>query len=177
MSDSEILGLLRQGRLEEAFTQLVNNYSERLYWHVRTIVGTHEDADDVVQDAFLKIWNALPSFRGEAQLFTWVWRIATNEAINHAKHEDRRSSSDLDSVPERPEVSGTDGDKAQMLLTKAIATLPAKQRAVFSLRYFEELPYEEISRMLHTSTGALKASYHFAERKVRDYILNNSQDI
>ena len=175
MDDQEILALVREGRCEEAFTQIVNLYSERLYWHVRTIVGTHEDADDVVQDSFLKIWNALPTFRGEAQLYTWVWRIATNEAINHAKRSKRRETSDIEDIPERKGVEGVDGDRAQRLLAEAIETLPPKQRAVFSLRYFDEMPYEQISRVLHTGISSLKASYHFAEGKVRNYILKNSQ--
>ena len=173
MDDGGILALVRDGRLEEAFTQIVNLYSERLYWHIRTIVGTHEDADDVVQDSFIKIWNALPSFRGEAQLFTWVWRIATNEAINHARREKLRTTRDIDSLPERGGSSGVDGDEAQRLLSRAIETLSPRQRAVFSMRYFDQMPYEQISRITGTSVGALKASYHFAENKVRTFISNH----
>ena len=174
MSDSEILGLLRQGRLEEAFTQLVNNYSERLYWHVRTIVGTHEDADAVVQDAFLKIWNALPSWRGEAQIYTWVYRIATNEALNFLRKEKVRSALRFRSLDEEMErrIDGDpyfNGSALERALSKEIAKLPEKQRLVFNLKYFDEMKYEDMSEMLGTSIGALKASYHHAVRKITEF--------
>lgn len=174
MEDGEILALYRAGHREEAFTAIVNTYSERLYWHVRTIVASHEDADDLMQDIFLKIWNSLPSFRGESRLYTWLWRIATNEALSHARRESLRAHQSLDgqqAVPEPAQASeGIDGDRAATLLAAAINTLPPRQKAVFSMRYFDGMTYEDISRVMRTSVGALKASYHFAEKKVREYI-------
>ena len=163
--------------LEQVFNQIVKNYSERLYWHVRRMVGTHEDADDLLQDIFLKIWTALPSFRGEAQLYTWVWRIATNETLNWLRREKVRAAlrfQSIDAELERriladPYFNGTD---AQRELFKALARLPEKQRQVFVMRWWDELSYDEISAITGTSVGALKASYHIAQEKLE---LNLSQ--
>jgi len=174
MDDREILALYRDGRCEEAFTQIVNTYSERLYWHVRTVVGTHADADDLMQDIFVKIWNTLPSFRGESRLFTWIWRIATNEALNHVRHEALRRMPSIDALeaPEDafPAAEGVDGELAATLLAAAVDSLPPRQRAVFSMRYFDDMSYEDMARVLHLTVGALKASYHIAEGKVRAYV-------
>ena len=163
--------------LEQVFNQIVKNYSERLYWHVRRMVGTHEDADDLLQDIFLKIWTALPSFRGEAQFYTWVWRIATNETLNWLRRERVRAALRFQSIDEEmerriladPYFNGT---QAQRELFKALARLPEKQRQVFVMRWWDELPYEEISAITGTSVGALKASYHIAQEKLK---LNLSQ--
>ena len=163
--------------LEQVFNAIVKDYSERLYWHVRRMVGTHEDADDLLQDIFLKIWTALPSFRGEAQLYTWVWRIATNETLNWLRRERVRAAlrfQSIDAELERriladPYFNGTD---AQRELFKALARLPEKQRQVFVMRWWDELSYEEISAITGTSVGALKASYHIAKEKLQ---LNLSQ--
>ncbi len=163
--------------LEQVFNQIVKDYSERLYWHVRRMVGTHEDADDLLQDIFLKIWTALPSFRGEAQLYTWVWRIATNETLNWLRREKVRAAlrfQSIDAELERriladPYFNGTD---AQRELFKALAKLPEKQRQVFVMRWWDELSYEQISAITGTSVGALKASYHIAQEKLK---LNLSQ--
>ena len=163
--------------LEQVFNQIVKDYSERLYWHVRRMVGTHEDADDLLQDIFLKKWTALPSFRGEAQLYTWVWRIATNETLNWLRRERVRAAlrfQSIDAELERriladPYFNGTD---AQRELFKALAKLPEKQRQVFVMRWWDELSYEQISAITGTSVGALKASYHIAQEKLK---LNLSQ--
>ena len=163
--------------LEQVFNKIVKDYSERLYWHVRRMVGTHEDADDLLQDIFLKIWTALPSFRGEAQLYTWVWRIATNETLNWLRRERVRAAlrfQSIDAELERriladPYFNGTD---AQRELFKALARLPEKQRQVFVMRWWDELSYEQISAITGTSVGALKASYHIAQEKLK---LNLSQ--
>jgi RNA polymerase sigma-70 factor (ECF subfamily) len=163
--------------LEQVFNQIVKDYSERLYWHVRRMVGSHEDADDLLQDIFLKIWTALPSFRGEAQLYTWVWRIATNETLNWLRRERVRAALRFQSIDEEmerriladPYFNGT---QAQRELFKALARLPEKQRQVFVMRWWDELPYEEISAITGTSVGALKASYHIAQEKLK---LNLSQ--
>ena len=163
--------------LEQVFNSIVKDYSERLYWHVRRMVGTHEDADDLLQDIFLKIWTALPSFRGEAQLYTWVWRIATNETLNWLRREKVRAALRFQRVDEElerrimadPFFNGT---AAQRELFKALARLPEKQRQVFVMRWWDELSYEEISAITGTSVGALKASYHIAKEKLQ---LNLSQ--
>ena len=157
---------------ERLFNEIVKNFSERVYWHVRRFVNNHEDADDLVQEIFLKIWTALPSFRGEAQLFTWVYRIATNETLNWLRREKVRAAlrfPSIDAEMERRIDSDPffDGDAADRALSKAVAKLPEKQRQVFILRYYDEMPYEQMSEVLGTSVGALKASYHLAQEKVR----------
>jgi RNA polymerase sigma-70 factor (ECF subfamily) len=172
MTDQEIIALWEAGQQERAFNEIVRNYSERLYWHVRRFVCSHEDTDDLLQEIFIKIWAALPSFRGEAQLFTWLYRIATNETLNYLRKQKVRASlrfQSLDAEMERriDEDPYFNGTEAQRLLTKAIARLPEKQRIVFSLRYYEEMKYEDIAAITGTSVGALKASYHIAYEKLK----------
>ena len=172
MTDQEIIALWEAGQQERAFNEIVRNYSERLYWHVRRFVCSHEDTDDLLQEIFSKIWAALPSFRGEAQLFTWLYRIATNETLNYLRKQKVRASlrfQSLDAEMERriDEDPYFNGTEAQRLLTKAIARLPEKQRIVFSLRYYEEMKYEDIAAITGTSVGALKASYHIAYEKLK----------
>ena len=162
---------------EQVFNKIVHDYSERLYWHVRRMVNSHEDADDLLQEIFLKIWTALPSFRGEAQLYTWVWRIATNETLNWLRREKVRAAlrfQSVDAEMERRIMADPyfDGTAAQRELFKALARLPEKQRQVFVMRWWDELSYEEISAITRTSVGALKASYHIAKEKLQ---LNLSQ--
>ncbi len=158
--------------LESIFNRIVKEYSERLYWHVRRMVGSHEDADDLLQEIFLKIWTALPSFRGEAQLYTWVWRIATNETLNHLRKEKVRAALRFASADElvAQKIEGDpyfNGTAAQRELWKSVARLPEKQRQVFVMRWWDELSYEEISAITGTSVGALKASYHIAQKKIK----------
>ena len=162
---------------EQVFNQIVREYSERLFWHVRRMVGSHEDADDLLQEIFLKIWTALPSFRGEAQLYTWVWRIATNETLNYLRKERVRAALRMQSVDAQMErrIEADpffNGTEAQRELMKAVSRLPQKQRQVFIMRWWDELSYEEISAITGTSVGALKASYHIAQEKLK---LNLSQ--
>ncbi len=157
---------------EQVFNQIVKDYSERLYWHIRRMVNRHEDADDLLQEIFLKIWTALPSFRGEAQLYTWVWRIATNETLNWLRRERIRAALRFQGIDQEMErrIEGDtyfNGTAAQRELAKAVARLPEKQRQVFVMRWWDELSYEEISAITGTSVGALKASYHLAQEKVR----------
>ena len=199
MSDEEILKLYRSGERERAFGELVGSYSERLYWHVRGLVGNHEDADDLLQDIFVKVWGALDGFRGDSQLFTWLFRIATNESLNFLRKRNLRQALGLEARGaggsglngsrggEGGEAAGAlsaaervpdldpyfNGNEAQRLLAVAVSKLPPKQRAVFNLRYFQEMPYEQMAQVLETSVGALKASYHFAYEKVKDYLLKN----
>lgn len=172
MTDDEIFRLYRDGEHERAFTEIVRSYSERIYWHVRRFVCSHEDADDLVQEIFIKIWAALPSFREEARLFTWIYRIATNETLNFLRRQKVRAALNfrkLDSDLERKidEDPYFNGDGAQRALMKIMQKLPQKQRVVFSLRYFDDMKYEDISQITGTSVGALKASYHIAYEKIK----------
>jgi len=154
-----------------AFNLIVRKYQERLYWHIRKIVVSHNDTDDVIQNTFLKVWKALDGFREDSQLFTWLYRIATNEALTFLKKKRNRLFLPLVDVEQQListlESSPTlNGDEIKIRLQKAILTLPEKQRIVFNMKYFDELKYEEISEILGTSVGALKASYHHAVKKI-----------
>ena len=175
MNYSEIYALYVSGDCEKAFNEIVKKYSERLYWHIRSFSCSHQDADDILQDTFVKIWNALPSFRGEARLFTWIWRIATNQVLNHIRHERLRNfltpASEARPYLETLEADQYfNGDDAQKRLLSAIEKLPPKQRMVFVMRYFEELEYKDISEIMHSSVGSLKASYHHAYMKIKKEI-------
>ena len=172
LDDSDILRLYKAGQKEEAFNHIVQNYGERLYWHIRRLVLVHEDADDMLQNTFVKAWGALEGFRGESGLYTWLYRIATNEALTFLNRQRLGNAFPLSQEPER--VAGIlssdrnfDGDKLQLTLQQAIASLPPKQRAVFTMRYFDETPYAEMSKIFDTSESALKASYHFAAEKIK----------
>lgn len=172
MSDEEIIRLYHSGEHERAFSEIAAAYGERLYWHVRRLVCCHEDADDLVQEIFIKIWAALPSFREEAQLFTWIYRIATNETLNFLRKQKVRAALTFRSIDAEMERRIDDdpyfnGSKAQRVLMKALQKLPQKQKTVFSLRYFDDMKYEEISEITGTSVGALKASYHIAYEKIK----------
>ena len=173
MEDKEILELYREeGKQEFAFNLLVEKYSERLYWHIRKLTCSHEDTNDLLQSSMVKIWEHLPDFREESRLYTWIYRIATNETLTFLRKK-RLSAiltlSNYDTVLANKLQSDPSfiGDKLQMALHKAILHLPDKQRAVFNLRYFQELKYEEIAEILETSVGALKASYHHAYNKIK----------
>ena len=177
MTDKEIIYLYNSGQREQAFNQIVNNYSDKLYLHIRRFVYSHDDADDLVQEVFIKIWAALPSFRGDAQLFTWIYRIGTNEALNFLRKQKIRALISLDSadsilIRKLEQDAHFNGDKLQTELQKAIIRLPEKQRIVFNLRYFDEMKYEDISEITGTSVGALKASYHHAYNKIKETLLN-----
>ena len=178
MTDNDIIRLFSDGRQEEAFNGIVNAYTERLYWHVRRFLCSHEDTNDLLQDIFIKIWTALPGFRGDSQLFTWLYRIATNEVLNYLRKQKFKAMVSLDSASEilRRKIDDDpyfNGDKLQRELHKAIQKLPEKQRLVFNLRYFDEMKYEDMSEILGTSVGALKASYHIAVKKIEQYFADN----
>ena len=180
MTDKEIIDLYKEGQQERAFREIVDSYSERLYWHVRRFLCSHEDTDDLLQDIFVKIWSALPSFRGDSQLYTWLYRIATNETLNFLNKQKVRSALQFESLSSKLEEKIDEdpwfnGDSLQRLLMKAIQRLPEKQRLVFTMRWFEELSYEDISEILGTSVGALKASYHFATEKLKTFLIKNSE--
>lgn len=172
MNDKEIIALQRSGEYLKAFNAIVESYTERLYWHVRRFLCSHDDANDLVQDVFIKIWNALPSFKGESQMYTWIYRIATNESLNAIRKHRLRSFIEFDSPTERmikkiDEDPYFNGDALQRELHKAIQRLPEKQKLVFNLRYFDEMKYEDIAEITGTSVGALKASYHHAYNRVK----------
>ena len=179
-SDDELLERFRsESSRNSAFNAIVTRYRERLYWHVRKMVIVHEDADDVVQNTFVKAWKGLETFKGEAQLYTWLYRIATNESINFLNQKRNRQMMPLEDAEHL--LSGSlhhdtyfSGDELQLKLQKAILTLPEKQRIVFNMKYFDEMSYDDISEILGTSVGALKASYHHAVKKIKDWFdLNN----
>lgn len=171
-SDEQILELLGSDQTyERGFRLLMSTYKERLYWQIRRIVQVHNDADDVLQNTFIKVYNGIARFEGKSKLYTWLYRIATNEAISHMQSKARQSASSLDDVNnlmanQLKADPWFDGDAIQLKLQEAISQLPEKQKMVFNLRYYEEMPYEEMSGMLNTSVGALKASYHHAVKKI-----------
>lgn len=177
--EKEIMRLLADSKtLKRGFGMLVNQYSERLYWQIRRIVFSHEDADDVLQNTFIKAWLNISTFENKSKISTWLSRIAINEAIDFS-HRKRRT--DDISADENPAVANQlladeyfDGDETQAQLQEAISQLPAVQRAVFNMRYFDEMKYSEMSEILGTSEGALKASYHIAVKKIEAYF--NSHD-
>ena len=153
---------------------IVDQYSQSLYWKIRSIVLTHEDTDDVLQNTFLKAWKSLPTFQGKAKLSTWLYRIAINESLDFLRRQKAAtlSSADADLAVANRLLADDyfDGDKSQAVLQEAIATLPDVQRMVFTLRYYDEMKYSEISEILGTSEGSLKASYHIAVQKITDYV-------
>jgi len=170
--DTDIIeGIKTPGREEEAFNALVMKYQERLYYHIRKIVISHEDADDALQNTFLKVWRSVSGFRSDASLFTWLYRIATNEALTLLKQKKKRTFApwvDVESKMGDALKSDPwfDGDRIQLQLQQAILKLPEKQRLVFNMKYFDELKYEDMAQILGTSVGALKASYHHAVKKI-----------
>lgn len=178
-SDAELLVQFREPATKEAaYTALIRKYQERLYWHVRRMVVDHDDANDVLQNVFIRVWNGLENFKEESQLYTWLYRIATNESLTFLENQKKRSAVSLSDVESglSNKVRADkhfDANKLEWKLQLAIQQLPEKQRVVFTLRYYDEMPYEEMSRVLDTSEGALKASYHHAVKKIEDYILNH----
>lgn len=175
-NDQQIVESLKDPSTREiAFRHLVSKYKERLYWHIRKMVLNHDDADDVLQNSLIKIWNGLAFFRGESSLFTWLYRIATNESITFLNQRKRRMSTSLTEeneylVENLESDPYFDGDEWQLLLQKAVASLPDKQRLVFNMKYFDEIKYEDMAVILDTSVGALKASYFHAVRKVEEFV-------
>jgi len=173
IDERELYAQLKDPKKQRAaFGVLVRQYSEQLYWQIRRIVVTHEDANDVLQNTFMKAWNRLDSFQGDAKIVTWLSRIAINESLDLL----RRNNHPTVSTEDDTTLSNTlmadpyfDGTEVEAMLQEAIATLPDVQRTVFVLRYFEELKYSEISERMNTSEGALKASYHIAVKKIADF--------
>jgi RNA polymerase sigma factor (sigma-70 family) len=178
MKDEEIIALLANpDEQEKAFRVILKAYKEKLYYHVRKIVIDHDDADDVTQDAFIKIWRNLDKFRGDAKLYTWLYRIATNEALTFLQKKKKDKGIPIDDnemLVATLESSKSDtymgGEEIEMKLQKALLLLTDKQRVVFNLKYFEEMKYEEIAEITETSVGGLKATYHFAVKKIEEFL-------
>jgi RNA polymerase sigma factor (sigma-70 family) len=177
-SDAELLVQFRNEQTKErAYTSIIKKYQERLYWHIRRMVVDHDDANDVLQNVFIRVWNGLANFREDAQLYTWLYRIATNESLTFLENQKKRSAVSLSDVEtglsnKIKADQNFDANRLEWKLQLAIQKLPEKQRLVFNLRYYDEMPYEEMSRILETSEGALKASYHHAAKKIEEYIKN-----
>ena len=175
-TDIELLELFQKGKNQHyIFNLIVRKYQKRLYWHIQKMLINHEDTNDVLQDTFMKIWKGLINFRRDSELYTWLYRIATNETLTFLKQKKRKFF--LPIVDVEKELSENlesdeffNGDEIQLKLQKAILTLPEKQRLVFNMKYFDEMKYEKMSNILETSVGALKASYHIAKKKIEKYL-------
>ncbi|MCH8535133.1 MAG: RNA polymerase sigma factor [Flavobacteriaceae bacterium] len=162
----------------EAFEELLNQYKERLYWHIRHMLKSHEDTDDVLQNVFIKVYKNIDKFQGNSKLYSWMYRIATNESITFLnKRAKRLQISDQDLQQKMIDDLKSDvyfeGEEIQIKLQQAIAQLPEKQKEVFNLKYFQEMKYKDIADLLDTSVGALKASYHHATKKIEDFLKSN----
>lgn len=171
--DEQILKFFSDGRQQEAFKLLMSTYQERIYWHIRRIVLRHEDTDDILQNTLIKIWKGLPNFRGNSKLYTWIFRIASNETFSFLeKNKKRFDEVDLEQCYNFSGSSADhiDGDFIQKKLERALLEVPEKQRMVFHLKYFEDLKYSEISEIVGTSVGALKANYHLAVKKIEEFL-------
>ncbi|MBC3757653.1 RNA polymerase sigma factor [Hyunsoonleella sp. SJ7] len=179
IDDTELVAQLQSDRQkEQAFRELMGLYKERLYWHIRNIVKSHDDADDVLQNTFIKVYKNINNFKGDSKLFSWMYRIATNESITFINKNAKRlnvTSEEVQQLAIKTLASDVyfEGDAIQLKLQKAIATLPEKQQLVFNMKYFEDLKYKEMSDVLETSEGALKASYHIAVKKIEAYLTDD----
>jgi RNA polymerase sigma-70 factor (ECF subfamily) len=172
--DNDLIKLLKSN-VNKGFRLIIETYSSKLYWHIRRLVILHEDADDVLQNTFINAWKNIGEFRGKSSLYTWLYAIATNESltlINKRKSNETTSLDDIGSYFANSLEGSTwfDGDEAYIKLQNAILQLPEKQRVVFNLKYFDEMTYENMSKILNTSEGALKASYHHAVKKIEKFL-------
>ncbi len=176
-NDLKIISLYKVGKHQEALKLLMSSYQNRLYWHIRRIVLSHDDTDDILQNTIIKVWKGLENFKGDSQLYTWLFRIASNEVFTFIeKNKKFKNNIDVDQIYDISSDSSSedmDGKTIQLKLEQAIATLPEKQRMVFHLKYYEEMKYSEISEVLGTSEGALKANYHLAVKKIEDFLKSN----
>ncbi|MBR5332646.1 MAG: RNA polymerase sigma factor [Muribaculaceae bacterium] len=177
--DEQLVARLREpSTCREAFGDVIRIYSESLYWQIRRMVNNHDDANDLLQNTFMKAWGAIENFRGDAKLSTWLHKIAINESITFLEKERKRLNISLDDeesylINTIEADSNIDGDELALKLRKAIASLPEKQRLVFNMKYYDEMKYEEMSEILGTSVGALKASYHLAVKKIEHFFEDN----
>lgn len=178
-SDKELLALFRdEERRNFAFNLIIRKYQQKLYWHIRKIVIKHDDADDILQNTFVKIWKGLDGFREDSKLYTWLYRIATNESLTFLKQQKTKYLLPLVDYENQLKESlesdeNFNGDEIQAKLQKAILDLPEKQRIVFNMKYFDEVKYEDMAEILNTSVGALKASFHHAVKKIEKYFNEN----
>ena len=183
MNQSDELNLIQKFKSgdEQAFNQLVLRYQEKIYWIVRRMIPDHADADDITQNVFIKAYQSLRSFKGDSSFYTWIYRIAINLSLNEIRRKKLRRTFSLDEEPshfsteEENPLQKLESDERKKLIQRAIDSLPEKQKKVFVLRYFEELPYEEISKILHTSVGGLKANYFHAVKKIGEYLKHEQQ--
>jgi RNA polymerase sigma-70 factor (ECF subfamily) len=167
--------ILNPETVNYGFNLLVREYQQRIYWHIRKMVIDHDEADDIVQDVFLKVWKNIDSFREDSSLYTWIYRIATNECLNFLKRKKRKFFLPLGDVEyelnqKLDHSAYISGDEIQMKLQKALLKLPDKQRLVFNMKYFDDMKYEDIAEITNTSVGSLKASYHHAVKKIEEFI-------
>jgi RNA polymerase sigma factor (sigma-70 family) len=171
-SDKELLSQFSNSSTKErGFTAIIQKYQEKLYWHIRRMVIEHADADDILQNVFIKVWKGLENFREDSQLFTWLYRIATNETLSFLEKQKRHATLSLSDMEDSWENkikadAYFNSNQLEWKLQLAIKQLPERQRLVFNLRYFDAMPYEEMSKVLDTSEGSLKASYHHAAKKI-----------
>lgn len=174
IDEHDVLARLQDPRTKrKAFEEIVNAYSRQLYWQIHYLLQNHDDTDDVLQNTFIKAWKGIDHFKGDAALFTWLYRIAHNEALTFLKQRRLMDSIDDENFVEQATFVADeyfDGDETEEMLIQAVSTLPTKQREVFCMKYFEEKKYEEISELVGTSIGALKASYHIAVEKITNFI-------
>ena len=175
-NEKEIICLLQDAtRQREAFEAIVKEYSEQLYWQIRRLVFSHDDANDILQNTFIKAWSNIEYFRGDAKMYTWLYRIALNECLTYVNKQQANNTlsiddADMEVVNQLESDPYFDGDETQKVFLRAIHSLPEKQQMVFNLKYFKEMKYEEISEILGTSVGALKASYHHAVKKIETFL-------
>lgn len=179
MTDQELIKqLLEPTTRQKAFKLLVDTYKERLYWHIRKIVISHDDSDDVLQNTFIKVFKNINNFKGDSQLYTWMYRIATNESLSYLKSKSKRTRLNNENthqqMVDRLQADVYfEGNDIQLKLQKAIAQLPEKQKLVFNMRYFDEIKFKDMAKILDTSEGALKASYHIAVKKIQKKLSTN----
>ena len=176
-NEQELLIAL-QSDINSSFSKLISIYQERLYWHIRNTVKNHDDTDDILQNVYLKVYNNINNFKGDSKLYSWLYRIATNESITFLNKKAKKYNITNEELSQKLVQNLEadvyyDGSQIQLKLQKAIATLPHKQQQVFNMKYFQELKYKEISEILQTSEGALKASYHIATKKIEEFLKNN----
>lgn len=173
MDEKELIILLKAPKTRnDGFKVLLQLYQEKLYWVVRKLVIDHDDANDLIQDIFIKIYSNIEKFKGDAQLYTWIYRIAVNESLSFLKKKKKFQQEESDEYLANTLTASTylDGNEVALKLQRAILTLPEKQRVVFNLKYFDELKYDEIAEITETTVGALKASYHHAVKKIEEYV-------
>lgn len=173
LTDQQILNFYNEGKQQEAFKLLMSTYQERIYWQIRRIVVSHDDTDDILQNTLIKIWKGLANFKGNSKLYTWIFRIASNETFTFI--EKNKKNLDQVDISECYDFTGSssdhiDGEFIQEKLERALLQVPEKQRMVFHLKYFENMKYSEISEIVGTSVGALKANYHLAVKKIEEFI-------